>query len=180
LSRPRWMPGWRKMTWVILIFNALMLTWIIAGSVDTANNCAGEVGDALDACQTGTAVGSGIAIFLIILLTALGDFILGVLWLVTRSSRRDCPVCGSGVTKGVTVCGNCRYDFVAAHQAQAASAPPVQAPMGFAAPAPAWPGPGTPSWPVPERVAGAGAAVPVGQAPPVPAAPAGRRGWRQH
>jgi hypothetical protein len=56
----------------------------------------------------GTAIGAG----LIIVLWALGDVILGVLWLVTnRKKTRPCPVCGSDVKKGVLSCRQCGYDF---------------------------------------------------------------------
>ena len=74
----------RVFMWVILAINALFLWWIIAGVGGTADNCAGEVGDALESCQTGTAIGTGIGIIFIIFLWAMVDVILGVIYIVTR------------------------------------------------------------------------------------------------
>jgi hypothetical protein len=74
--------------WAILAINALFLWWIIAGVGGTADNCAGEVGQALEDCQTATNIGAGIGIIFIVFLWALVDVILGVLYLVTRK-RND-------------------------------------------------------------------------------------------
>jgi predicted nucleic acid-binding Zn ribbon protein len=103
-------PRWRIFTWVILAFNLLMLIWVISGIASNARNCSGLTGDALTNCQAGN-VGTGIGVGLLILLWALGDIILGVLWLVTRPRTRDCPVCGNGVRSGMTQCRTCGYDF---------------------------------------------------------------------
>lgn len=123
MAKPRWMPGWRKLTWVVVLFNILMLLWIIGGSASTTDSCEGEVGTALDACEAGTAIGAGIGVFVLIVLWAFGDVILGVLWMVTRSSKRECPVCGSGVRRGVTVCGSCSYDFAMGRRAVGGDSP---------------------------------------------------------
>jgi hypothetical protein len=74
----------RLFMWVILAINVLFLWWIIAGVADTGKNCKGLVGQALEDCQTGSAVGSGIAVVFIIFLWAMVDIILGVIYLVTR------------------------------------------------------------------------------------------------
>ena len=105
------LPRWRVMTWVILAFNVLMLVWLISALAATSGNCEGEVGDALDACETGTAIGAGIGIFLLVAFWAFVDVILGVIWLVTRGSQRSCPVCGNSVKKGQFQCRSCGYDF---------------------------------------------------------------------
>ena len=52
--------------WVVLAINALFLWWIIAGVSANSDNCAGEVGDALEACQTGSTIGTGIGVIFII------------------------------------------------------------------------------------------------------------------
>ncbi len=111
-GRPRRvrLPRWRIFTWVILAFNLIMLIWIIAGVSSNARNCSGLTGDALTNCEAGN-VGTGIGATLIFVLWALGDVILGVLWLVTRPRTRDCPVCGNSVRRGMTQCRNCGYDF---------------------------------------------------------------------
>jgi hypothetical protein len=109
--RRRLLPRWRIFTWVILAFNLIMLIWVITGAT-TAQSCDGRVGDALTRCQAGD-VGTTIGVGLIILIWALGDVILGVLWLVTRPHRRHCPTCGEYVRRGVTQCQSCGYDFAA-------------------------------------------------------------------
>ena len=77
-------PRFRVFTWVILVVNVLFLIWIISALGAAGNNCAGLQGDALRACQAGTAVGAGIGTIIILFLWALVDVILGILWLVTR------------------------------------------------------------------------------------------------
>jgi amino acid transporter len=127
------MPKWRAFTWIILIINLLFLIWIIAGAGSAANNvkdCSSLVGQAKDACQasnTGTAAGTAIGVGIIIVLWAFVDIILGVLWLVTRRKGRACPVCGTEVKTGVTVCPKCNYDFRTG--AAAAGGTPPQPPM---------------------------------------------------
>ena len=107
-------PGWRKLTWVILVFNALMLIWLVAGVGGVADNCEGEVGSALEACEAGTAVGAGLGAAFIIFLWVAGNVILGVIWLVTRKTaqpERACPVCGTTVPVGDVACSSCGYDY---------------------------------------------------------------------
>jgi hypothetical protein len=107
-------PKWRKMTWFIVIVNILFLIWLIAGTGAAASNCEGLVGDELDICEAGTAVGATIGAGIIIFLWVLVDIILGILWLVTNRGRRVCPACGEDVKRGVTVCPSCGHDFAAA------------------------------------------------------------------
>jgi hypothetical protein len=74
--------------WVILAVNALFVVWIVSGLATTAEStCGGLTGVELADCQGAEGWGKGIAIALIIMLWALVDVILGVLFLVTR--RRD-------------------------------------------------------------------------------------------
>ncbi|WP_405364530.1 zinc ribbon domain-containing protein [Kitasatospora sp. NBC_00039] len=103
-------PRWRIFTWVILAFNLIMLIWIITGVSSTAKNCKGLTGEALTNCQANN-VGTGIGATLILVVWALGDVILGVLWLITKPHKRYCPACGNGVRRGVLHCENCGYDF---------------------------------------------------------------------
>ena len=127
------------MTWVVVIFNALMLVWVIGGastaSTSVAKNCADEVGDAYDLCKSATNVGTGLGVAALITLWVFGDVILGVLWLVTnRSSKRDCPACGSAVKRGLIVCPTCNYNF-AAITAESTSIP---TPASSLTPPPGW------------------------------------------
>jgi hypothetical protein len=107
--RRNWFPRWRIFTWVILAFNVIMLIWVITGTA-SGESCSGKTGYDLTECEAGQA-GTGIGVFLVILLWALGDIILGVLWLVTKPRKRECPACGNSVRKGVMQCGACGYDF---------------------------------------------------------------------
>lgn len=123
------MPRWRFLTWVILAFNLLMAAWLIfgvSGAVDSAD-CGNRVDQAAqDACEAGTAVGAGVGGVLIFVLWALGDVILGVIWLITKSSKRDCPGCGHKVKKGRTACSRCGFDFRLGGQPQEGAHPVAQ------------------------------------------------------
>ncbi|MDT0379754.1 hypothetical protein RM572_13370 [Streptomyces sp. DSM 42041] len=107
--RRSFLPRWRFFTWVILAFNLIMLIWVITGAT-SGPDCSGKTGDALTTCQAGQ-VGTGIGVSLLIVLWALSDVILGVLWLVTKPHGRNCPACGNSVRKGVMQCRSCGYDF---------------------------------------------------------------------
>ena len=112
------MRNWRPLTWIILVVNILFLIWVISGIAtggQGGEDCIREArtNQFLDRkdCETAGQLGTAVGVGLIIVLWALVDVILGVLWLVTRSSRRTCPVCGTSAKKGVTVCHNCGHDF---------------------------------------------------------------------
>lgn len=117
-------PKWRPFTWVILVINVLFLIWVIVGVASVADECEGMVGAELEACETGTAIGAGIGVGIIVTFWALVDVILGILWLVTRSRRRMCPVCGNDVKRGVTICPKCGYDFARGASPGAVPPPP--------------------------------------------------------
>jgi len=111
-KRLGFLPGWRIATYVVLAFNLLMLVWVISGAASAAgqpqhcHHLSAKLCN--EASDTGTAVGVGILIFL----WALGDVILGVIWLVTnRKKTRECPACGSDVKKGLFACRRCGFDF---------------------------------------------------------------------
>jgi hypothetical protein len=70
--------------WVFLAIQVLFLIWIIGGASSAAGNCAGETGQALEACEAGTAVGAGIGVILIVFLWMAVDVILGVGYLIFR------------------------------------------------------------------------------------------------
>lgn len=70
--------------WVFLAIQVLFLAWIIGGTSGATDNCDGEVGSALEACQAGTAIGAGIGVALIIGLWVAVDFILAITYLIFR------------------------------------------------------------------------------------------------
>jgi hypothetical protein len=126
------MPKWRPFSWVILIINILFLIWVIAGiasSSGTPKDC-GTL-SAAD-CNNAQAVGTGIGVAIIIVFWAFVDVILGVLWLVTRprGKTRPCPVCGTDVKKGVTVCPSCGYNFATGAQTTPGTPPTPPTPTG--------------------------------------------------
>lgn len=101
----------RFMKWLLLGFNLLMIVWIIAG-IASNNNSTADCGTlSAEACDAAGDVGTTIGVGILIVLWALGDIILGVLYLISPSKKRDCPVCGKGVKKGVLQCGSCGYDY---------------------------------------------------------------------
>lgn len=71
--------------WFFLAVQLLFLAWIIFGvGGAAAENCDGETGAALEACQAGTAVGASIGAGLIIGLWVAVDIILGLTYLIFR------------------------------------------------------------------------------------------------
>jgi len=99
---------WRKMTWVLNIWNALFLLWLIVGVNDRASKKC-PPGD--DLCTSASDVGTGIGVALIIILWFLGFIVLSLVWFMSRRKGRICPHCGEDVKKGRTTCKNCGYDF---------------------------------------------------------------------
>ena len=103
---------WRKMTWVLNIWNVIFLIWIIAGVSDRASeSCPAGDDLCIDASDAGTAIGVGLIIFL----WFIGFVVLALVWFMTRRRGRLCPVCGEDVKRGATVCKSCGHDFAAAH-----------------------------------------------------------------
>lgn len=110
-------PRWRKMTWVLIVWSALILLWAVLGA--GANECASEPTQQLrEACEAGT----GIGVALILFIGFFGFAFFSLIWFMTRPKGRECPACGERAGKGVTVCTGCGHDFAAA--AAPAPAPP--------------------------------------------------------
>lgn len=102
------MPRWRKMTWVLIIWSALILIWAIAGGGSVATDCANEATrSARNACEAG----AGIGILLIFVIGFFGFMFFGLIWFMTRPKTRACPRCGEDVKKGTMDCKSCGFDF---------------------------------------------------------------------
>ncbi len=101
---------WRKMSWLIIIFTAAMLAWLVS-AVGSQPACPPTVANC-EAYQAGADIGSGIAASIIFVVWLIGFFVLAVLWFMTRGRHRVCPVCGNDVKKGRSACRKCGYDFV--------------------------------------------------------------------
>jgi hypothetical protein len=84
----------RPFGWVIIALNAYFFISFFMG---------------LDGTESDTALGIGF-MFLVFWLAILNTF-LYVLYRITGGKKRDCPACGVGVKKGLTVCPSCNYDF---------------------------------------------------------------------
>jgi hypothetical protein len=102
---------WRKATWALVIFDVLMLLWVISTAQATSTNCTGKVGDALAACRVGTGIGAGIGFTLILILWFMGFIVLSLIWMMSRPRKRLCPQCGRDVKRGLIQCPSCGYQF---------------------------------------------------------------------
>jgi len=99
------------MTWVLIIWSALILVWAIAGAA--GNSCDTEATQlSREACEAGT----GIGVALILFFGFFGFVFFSLIWFMTRPSGRECPACGERVKKGLTKCPECGHDFAAAAQ----------------------------------------------------------------
>lgn len=99
---------WRKMTWVLNIWNVIFLIWLIVGVASRpSKDCPST--DTL--CINASDAGTGIGVALIMILWFLGFVVLSLVWFMTRGKGRICPHCGEDVKKGRTACKKCGYDF---------------------------------------------------------------------
>jgi hypothetical protein len=118
------------MSWVVLIWNALMVVAIVAGvaSAHNGQNCGGL---SQQACSDATTAGAAIGVTIIVVIWLVGDVLLGILWLVTKGNRRACPACGLPVKAGKLKCKKCGFDFraIAPAMAVTATAPPTKVPI---------------------------------------------------
>ena len=110
-------PHWRKMSWVLIVWCAIILVWAIAGGGSAANDCSHQAGSAYLSAQSARNAcdaGAGIGIALILLIGFFGFVFFSIIWLMTRPKGRTCPVCGQNVKRGRTACADCGHDFRAA------------------------------------------------------------------
>ena len=110
LRRPRW----RKMTWVLIVWSALMVLLVIAvvAGSDPAQECAGEALRSL--CEAGKESSTENGVVLLIVFWFLGFVVLSLVWFMTRAKGRECPACGERVKRGETRCGGCGHNFALA------------------------------------------------------------------
>jgi len=90
----------RPFGWVIIVINIYFIYALSKGIVD------------LSTSSSDAAV--GIYIFISMIVWAVINVVLYVLYRVTGGKKRDCPACGVGVKKGLTVCPACKFDFMKA------------------------------------------------------------------
>lgn len=79
-------PHWRKMTWALIIWSALMALWIIAalGQADPAGSCVHHAYLSKQSCEEASSAGTGIGVGILIFLWFLVFVPLSLVWLMTR------------------------------------------------------------------------------------------------
>lgn len=118
----------RKATWLVIIWNGLILLWAATGINAVKDTCDGLSGTALRNCEISLNLGGGVALFVIGLIWFVGFLVTGLIWLMSRPKRRLCPVCGRSVKSGEVVCKRCGFDF---RMAQPTPVYPAGPPSGW-------------------------------------------------
>lgn len=95
------MKSLRPFAWVIIGLNVYFLYALSKGVYDIGYEGGGD-----------TAV--GIYVFMSLIVWAVVNVVLYVLYRVTGGRKRECPACGRVVKKGLTVCPTCNFDFMKA------------------------------------------------------------------
>jgi hypothetical protein len=109
------------MTWVLIIWCALILVWAIAGgsSADhsTTQNCIREGVLSRHACEEAANAGAGIGVALILLIGFVGFVFFGLIWFMSRPRDRSpgadpslytkCPDCAEPILWEAKVCKHC-------------------------------------------------------------------------
>lgn len=95
------MKNLRPFAWVIIAINAYLLYGFLSGIVSMSKDGSSDTG-------------IGIYFFLSVFVWALINVPLYVIYRITGGKKRDCPACGMGVKKGLTVCSSCNFDFAKA------------------------------------------------------------------
>ena len=88
----------RLFGWIIIAINAYYLYAFSKGVVELSEDGGGDA-----------AV--GIYTFMSLIIWAVINVVLYVLYRVTGGKKRECPACGKNVKKGLTVCPTCNFDF---------------------------------------------------------------------
>ena len=91
----------RPFGWVIIVINVYFLFAFSKGVGDLSADGSGD-----------TAV--GIYTFMSLIVWAVVNVVLYVLYRVTGGKKRECPACGQNVKKGLTVCSSCNFYFMRA------------------------------------------------------------------
>jgi hypothetical protein len=111
-------PHWRKMTWAIVLWCALIVIWAVVGSTSAnhqdLHQCLSGGFLSRQDCQNAANAGTGVGVALVLFIGFIGFVFLSLIWFMTGRRGRDCPACGRSVKRGRTVCPGCGHDFAAA------------------------------------------------------------------
>lgn len=69
---------------IFALVNLGFAIWLIGGLSEAGDGCAGLAGEELSACEAGTAIGGGVAAFMILGLWVFVDVILYIGWRIFR------------------------------------------------------------------------------------------------
>ena len=82
------MRRFRKMTWAIWLWSALMLTWVITAiATRPAGSCKATAYLSKQDCASASNVGTGIGVTLLIVLWFFGFIVLSLIWMMSRPPR---------------------------------------------------------------------------------------------
>lgn len=79
----RFLPRWRKATWALAIWVALIAVWIITGVMGASGTSCGP-SLSKDLCDSATAIGTGIGVTIVLVIGFLGFVVLSLVWLMSR------------------------------------------------------------------------------------------------
>lgn len=121
---------WRKMTWLILVFSALMVAWAYSSTrTETCSEYAIGSPDR-EWCEAGATIGTGIGLGLLFCIWFVGFIVLSIIWFMARGganrAQRLCPVCGTQTKPGETVCRKCGHDYALAATMQRPTIPVIE------------------------------------------------------
>jgi hypothetical protein len=106
------------MTWVLVLWCAVILVWAIAGGAhanhESVQDCVSQGVLTAQQCQDAANVGTGIGVVAVLGIGFFGFVFLSIIWLMTKPRGRECPICGEFVKRGQTVCAGCGHDFASA------------------------------------------------------------------
>lgn len=106
----------RKMSWVVILWCAGIVTWIIGASVSGGSSakkdCAHSTGISVQDCIDASNVGTGLGIAIILVVGFFGFVFLSLIWFMTKPKDRFCNGCGHKAKKGATSCPKCKYNFL--------------------------------------------------------------------